>query len=206
MKAYKLELLVIDFENYGPESLSVIAENARGLDPTVMSIEGRDIGEWTDDHPLNKHDTAEAEYKRLFAPVSAPTAGERQSIADDPEFNELLAAFGHNWTEGDEKQAGSRAALIAHIDTLLQGARSAGDAVPAGFKLVPIKADAMMLRAGMRHFSDKRSPANKAWECYRDMIGAAPAPGNTEKPGLDPEQQTSAQFSALGNIEEGENA
>jgi hypothetical protein len=84
VKAYKLELLVIDFENYGEEELKMLAMNARGLDPTVISIEGRDIGEWTDDHPLNNRRTAKAEFKRLFTPSSATTAGgERQNQADE---------------------------------------------------------------------------------------------------------------------------
>jgi hypothetical protein len=29
-------------------------------------MEVKDIGEWSDDHPLNHNHTAETEYKRLF--------------------------------------------------------------------------------------------------------------------------------------------
>jgi hypothetical protein len=33
-----------------------------------------------------------------------------------------------------------------------------------------------MIRAGMRHFSDKREPATRAMQCYKDMVAAAPSP------------------------------
>jgi hypothetical protein len=68
------------------------------------------------------------------APSSAPTTGERQSIADDTEFGKLLRAYGNAFmavalteqpTVDDELAA--RCALIAHIDTW--AARSAGEAV-----------------------------------------------------------------------------
>ena len=36
-------------------------------EPSVMAIEGRDIGEWDDSHPLNNSNTSDAEYARLFA-------------------------------------------------------------------------------------------------------------------------------------------
>jgi hypothetical protein len=38
----------------------------RCISPKVKSIEGREIGEWTDEHPLNKRSTADAAYKELF--------------------------------------------------------------------------------------------------------------------------------------------
>lgn len=34
--------------------------------PKVIKIEGRDIGEWGDEHPLNNHATSDEEYERLF--------------------------------------------------------------------------------------------------------------------------------------------
>jgi hypothetical protein len=139
VKAYRLELLVIDFENHGKEEIEMLAMNARGLDPTVISIEGRDIGEWTDDHPLNRKSTAEAEFKRLFTPSSTPTAGgERQSI-DTPEFRALLSDLFAAYNSGVNVVMRERA-LIAYIDTW--AGRSAGDAVPAN---VLIDAVNMML-------------------------------------------------------------
>ncbi|TQK10192.1 Lar family restriction alleviation protein [Herbaspirillum sp. SJZ107] len=59
---------------------------------------------------------------------AAPTQPKAQvGSIDTPEFSGLLADFGHNWTNGDEAQKASRAAIIAHIDALA-GSR-AGDAV-----------------------------------------------------------------------------
>lgn len=69
MKAYKVELLIIDFDNVG-DDLKMYLEEARYpnrcISPQVKKIEVRDIGEWDDDHPLNKRATADAEYNRLF--------------------------------------------------------------------------------------------------------------------------------------------
>jgi hypothetical protein len=72
MKAYKIEILVIDFDNLGETGIKQELDNARfpndciSLD--VKSITVKDIGEWTDEHPLNKLATCDAEYHRLFAP------------------------------------------------------------------------------------------------------------------------------------------
>lgn len=70
MKAYKIELLVIDFDNLGKDLLIQLIENASYpndcVTPQVKSVVERDIGEWHDDHPLNKRITANAAYKELF--------------------------------------------------------------------------------------------------------------------------------------------
>lgn len=70
MRAYKLEVLVIDFDDVGDEVVSLI-ENARYpnrcISPSVMNVEVRDIGEWSDDHHLNKKDTMKAAYNRMFS-------------------------------------------------------------------------------------------------------------------------------------------
>lgn len=66
MKAYKVEVLVLGFENASAEDVERELENSRHLSVTVKSMEERDIGTWHDDHPLNKRDTADAEYRRLF--------------------------------------------------------------------------------------------------------------------------------------------
>jgi hypothetical protein len=66
-------------------------------------------------------------------PVSTPTAGERQSIADDAEFQELA---GELWNAGSYNESMEKPmnALVAYVDTLLRAGRSAGDEVPAGLK------------------------------------------------------------------------
>jgi hypothetical protein len=70
MKAYKVELLVIDFDDLGEDGIRDEIENAkyanRCISPSVQKMDSRDIGEWTDDHPLNNRHKARTEYKRIF--------------------------------------------------------------------------------------------------------------------------------------------
>jgi hypothetical protein len=70
MKVYKVELLIIDFDKLGPDEIKSEIENCNYLNdcisPKVKAIEERDIGEWSDDNPLNNRNTSDAEYKRLF--------------------------------------------------------------------------------------------------------------------------------------------
>lgn len=73
MKAYKITLLFIDFDNVGREGAKELIESARlpnRVDPgTVMSIEEADIGAWHDDHPLNKFSTMTVAFSALFPAV-----------------------------------------------------------------------------------------------------------------------------------------
>lgn len=55
MKAYKVELLVLDHENIGV-CKETFREDFEYLFPQVMSIESKEIGEWDDKHPLNRGD------------------------------------------------------------------------------------------------------------------------------------------------------
>ena len=70
MKAYKVEILIIDFDNMSQDDVESVIENTkypnRCISPDVISIEEADIGEWHDDHPLNRGDKMKAEYARLF--------------------------------------------------------------------------------------------------------------------------------------------
>lgn len=70
MKAYKVELLIIDFDKLGEESLRYQLENASYpndcVSPTVMAIRGRDVGPWHDDHALNSRSTRATAYDFLF--------------------------------------------------------------------------------------------------------------------------------------------
>lgn len=70
MKAYKIEILVIDHEDVGEQEIREMIENVKYpnycISPQVKNINSANIGEWTDDHPLNKRDTADEEYQRLF--------------------------------------------------------------------------------------------------------------------------------------------
>lgn len=68
MKAYLATVLVVDNENYGPDDFRISMENLRYWNPSVMDVKIADIGEWSDEHPLNNYDTMESECKRLFEP------------------------------------------------------------------------------------------------------------------------------------------
>jgi hypothetical protein len=63
--------MVIDYDGIGQNG--IIAELEHGnfgndcIHPKVKHIEGREIGTWHDDHPLNIGGTCEEEYRRLFA-------------------------------------------------------------------------------------------------------------------------------------------
>lgn len=65
-KAYKIEVLVIDHKEMGEKEIVQALENTRYVYPRVMKVQSADVGEWSDDHPLNKRATSEAEYRRLF--------------------------------------------------------------------------------------------------------------------------------------------
>lgn len=70
MKAYKLEILVIDFDGIGKDAIAEEIEGApygnHCISPKVKKIVERDIGQWEDSHPLNIRDTCDDEYKRMF--------------------------------------------------------------------------------------------------------------------------------------------
>ena len=69
MKVFKIEVLVIDFDEVGKEEITYLIENTRYpnhcMSPSVKNIESREIT-WSDDHPLNLNDKCDAEYARLF--------------------------------------------------------------------------------------------------------------------------------------------
>ncbi len=70
MKAYKVELLIVDHDEIGPDGILEVLQNThfpnRCILPSVMNIIEKDIGEYGDDHPLNDTLKCEGEYKRIF--------------------------------------------------------------------------------------------------------------------------------------------
>lgn len=71
MKAYRVELLIIDLDGIGEEEIIKVIEQYTHypnhcINPHVAEIESAEIGEWDDDHPLNNPQTMEEEYHRLF--------------------------------------------------------------------------------------------------------------------------------------------
>lgn len=68
MKVYSVTLLVLDLDNLGAtDAVQVIkAARCRGLATSVMDIKEREV-EWSDEHPLNRRDMADAAFEALFA-------------------------------------------------------------------------------------------------------------------------------------------
>ena len=66
MKAYKVVLGIINFANIGEDEIKQIFETSRPSSVDILCIESREIGEWSDDHPLNLASTASAEWERIF--------------------------------------------------------------------------------------------------------------------------------------------
>jgi hypothetical protein len=73
---YKIEVLVIDFDGLGLKGVQEAIEDThypnRCISPKVKAVDIRQV-EWSDEHPLNRRDTADAEYQRLFGtPTGRP--------------------------------------------------------------------------------------------------------------------------------------
>lgn len=66
MKAYKVELIVVDHEGYGSNTLKQNIEDMRYYNPMVISIVDGEIGDWTDFHPLNYSSTPLEEKLKYF--------------------------------------------------------------------------------------------------------------------------------------------
>ncbi len=58
MKAYLVKLFIVDHDELGAADIKSVLENARYpnhcIDPCVFEVQEADIGEWSDDHPLNR--------------------------------------------------------------------------------------------------------------------------------------------------------
>ena len=80
MKAYKVEVLIIDFDELGPDEIKLVIKSTkypnRCISPDTRRIEESDIGEWDDNHPLNMLATRDAEFARLF-PLADEAGDER---------------------------------------------------------------------------------------------------------------------------------
>ena len=66
MKAYLMTICVLDFEDYGPDEYATLIKQHRNISATVVGTKTADIGEWDDDHPLNKRNTSIDEIKAYF--------------------------------------------------------------------------------------------------------------------------------------------
>ena len=52
-KAFRVEIVVVDHENYGLECFKDNLRNMEFYIPKITKSEEADIGEWSDEHPLN---------------------------------------------------------------------------------------------------------------------------------------------------------
>lgn len=68
MKACRATLLIIDHDEIGddiPRVMQAVRYPNHCIGPRVMDIESADIGEWTDDHPLNQCDKEKSAFENL---------------------------------------------------------------------------------------------------------------------------------------------
>lgn len=66
MKAYLMTVVVVDYENMGQNAVKYHMEHPDYINPTVVSVREADIGEWSDDHPLNSYKTMYDAVKTYF--------------------------------------------------------------------------------------------------------------------------------------------
>lgn len=70
MKVYKVELMILDFDEIGPEQIKEVIEYQkfpnRCISPDVIRIDDREIGEWDDDCDLNKSNKCIEAFNKLF--------------------------------------------------------------------------------------------------------------------------------------------
>lgn len=67
MKAHKIELVIVDFEDYGPGDFLIdVKQSSRNYLVKTISTKTADIGEWDDDHPLNDRSTPKEEILKYF--------------------------------------------------------------------------------------------------------------------------------------------
>ena len=76
MKVYKIEVMIIDHDGIGEAAIKETLENANYpndcISPHVIESRNEDIGEWSDDHPLNSRTKWREYYNDLFREYPDP--------------------------------------------------------------------------------------------------------------------------------------
>ena len=70
MKILKVTLAIFDLDDIGEERICTILEEARYpnhcISVSVVSSNVVEVSDWDDNHPLNKSETFEEEFNRIF--------------------------------------------------------------------------------------------------------------------------------------------
>lgn len=66
MKAYKLEVLVLDFEESGDDEVIGLIENNKYLTVDIITLKSKQVDDWDDDHPLNSTETQKEAFEKMF--------------------------------------------------------------------------------------------------------------------------------------------
>jgi len=66
MKLIKLEVYVLDFEGYGVDGAQLAIEQDCDMHARVVDSAEVDIGEWSDDHPLNMRAATADDFRAHF--------------------------------------------------------------------------------------------------------------------------------------------
>ena len=147
MKAHRITCLIVDpnHPDTPAQEYASLLENCRYVNPEILSVETADIGEWSDEHPLNLRDTQEAEVKRLFDTPPAPTTTAAEVIARHKELTDQIAAL-----------EAERAALPKVALPWVDGTREVMDRKPGDRQFVMVDFDAgeWAWRHGEHHVRD----------------------------------------------------
>lgn len=145
-----------------------------------------------------KPDIFAATYEDATPSPASTAGGERQSIADDPEFRRLLG-YVQGWVNGHPLMNKDAENLIAHIDSW--PARSADDALPAAWSYECLQPGGNGIWC--EFFSREKPSADTHIRNIFPLYGAAPAPGNTAQPTAY-DTMDHDQLSKLGQQQKGE--
>ena len=114
MKAHKVILVFVDHDGLGAEETKNVLEGARYpnrcMSPEVLEVQTVDIGEWDDDHPLNKVDPEMKAWKALFSPPLPESKGLDLEAAGKI-IREVIQQHKHNvgWAKWSELTVGQKA-------------------------------------------------------------------------------------------------
>lgn len=67
MKSYKIEIIVNDYDDIGVDEIkTIIEDHSKYIAPMVLDVKEMEVGEWSDDHPLNSRKFAKSYVDKVF--------------------------------------------------------------------------------------------------------------------------------------------